>query len=96
MENVLQSDYYKSLLGYNNVDWFVDEVIKIENKMTFCSVNTNEGIIMIEEYEKDYRNNNICRFCEKNIKCDKTRDHCRLSSRYRGPAHNKCNINVTQ
>ena len=33
LENVLNSDYYKSPLGYNNVDWFVDEVIKLENKM---------------------------------------------------------------
>ena len=28
LEDVLQSSYYKSLLGYNNVDWFVDEVTK--------------------------------------------------------------------
>ena len=35
LEDVLKSDYYKSLLGYSNVDWFVDEVRKLENKMTF-------------------------------------------------------------
>ena len=35
LEDVLQSDYYKSPLGYDNVDWFVNEVIKLENKMTF-------------------------------------------------------------
>ena len=27
LEDVLLSDYYKSPLGYNKVDWFVDEVI---------------------------------------------------------------------
>ena len=26
LEDVLKSDFYKSPLGYNNVDWFVDEV----------------------------------------------------------------------
>ena len=31
LEDVLKSDYYKSLLGYNNVDWFVDEIIKLQN-----------------------------------------------------------------
>ena len=36
LEDVSQSSYYKSPLGYNNVDWFVDEVIKLENKMAFC------------------------------------------------------------
>ena len=35
LEDVLQSGYYKSPLGYDNVDWFVDEVIKLENKMAF-------------------------------------------------------------
>ena len=34
LEDVLKSGYYKSPLGYNNVDWFVDEVIKMENKMS--------------------------------------------------------------
>ena len=29
----LKSGYYESPLGYNNVDWFVDETIKLENKM---------------------------------------------------------------
>ena len=96
LEDVLKSDYYKSPLGYNNVDWFVDEVIKLENKMAFYFKNTNEDIIMTEENEEDFRNDNICRFCEKNIESDKVRDHCHLTGKYRGPAHSKCNINVTQ
>ena len=29
LEDILKSDYYKSPLGYDNVDWFVDEVKKI-------------------------------------------------------------------
>ena len=28
LEDVLKSEYYKSRLGYNNVDWFVNEVKK--------------------------------------------------------------------
>ena len=51
---------------------------------------------MTEKDEKDYRNNNICRFCEKNNESDKVRDHCHLTGNYRGPAHSICNINVTQ
>ena len=35
LEDVLQSGYYKSPLGYDIVDWFVNEVIKSENKMAF-------------------------------------------------------------
>ena len=96
LEDVLKSDYYKSPLGYNNVDWFVDEVRKLENKMAFNFENTKKDIIMTNEDEEDYRKNNICRFCEKNIESNKVRDHCHLTGSYRGPAHSKCNINVTQ
>ena len=95
LEDVLKSDYYKSPLGYYNVDWFVDEVIKLENKMAFFFKNTKKDINM-KQKDEGYRNNNICRFCEKEILSDKVRDHCHLTGKYRGPAHGKCNINVTQ
>ena len=51
---------------------------------------------MTEEVEEQYRNSNICRFCEKNIESDKVRDHCNLISKYRGLAHSICNINLTE
>ena len=33
LEAVLKSEYYKSPLRYDIVDWFVNEVMKLENKM---------------------------------------------------------------
>ena len=35
-------------------------------------------------------------FVKKNYECDKVRDHCHLTGKYRGPAQNRCNINLTQ
>ena len=96
LEDAFKGEYYKSLPGYNNVDWFVNEVIKSENKMAFYFKNTKKDIIMTEADEEEYRNNNFCRFCEKDILSDKVRDHCHLTGKYKGPAHSKCNINVTQ
>ena len=96
LNDVLKSGYYESPLVYDNVDWFVKEVIKLENKMTFYFKETKKDIIMKQEDEEDFTNNNICRFCEKEILSDKVRDHCNLTGKYRGPAHNTCNINVKQ
>ena len=87
---------YESPLGYDNVDWFVNEVIKVENKMVFYFKNTKKVIIMTEENEEDFANNITFGFCEKEILADKFRDHCHLTGKYRGSAHNTCNINVKQ
>ena len=96
LDDVLKSEYYKSPLGYNNVDWFVDEVITLENKKAFFFKNTNKEIIMTRKDEEDFKKNNICRFCENNFESDKVKDHCHLTRSYRGVAHSKSNINVTE
>ena len=96
MEDVLESDYYESPLGYDNVDWFVKEVKKLENKMAFYFKITKKDIVMKQKDKEDFENNNICRFCEKEILSDKIRDHCHLTGEYKGPADNTCNINVKQ
>ena len=95
-EDVLKSGYYEYPLGYNNVDWFVKEVIKLENKLAFYFKETKKNIIMTQEDEEDFKNNNICRFCEKYIESDKVHDHCHLTGKYLGLSHNVCNINVRQ
>ena len=69
---------------------------KLENKLVFCFKNKTKDTIITEKDEDVYRKDKICRFCEKNIECDKVRDHCHLTGKYRGPAHRICNIDVTQ
>ena len=96
LEDVLKSGYYKSPLGYENVNWFVDELIKLESKMNFWLKDTKKDIIMTEEDNQDFENDNICRYCEKFIEINKVRDHCHLTGKYRGPAHNECNLQVKQ
>ena len=64
--------------------------------MAFYFKNTKKDVILTQEDKEDFENNNICRFCEKNIESGKVRDHCHLTGKYRGPAHNICNINLSQ
>ena len=96
MEDVLESGYYESPLGYDNVDWFVNEVIKLGKKLIFDLRILKKYIIMTHKDKEDFENNISCIFCEKNIESDKVRDHCHLTGKYRGPSHNVCNINVKQ
>ena len=49
--------------------------------MAFFSKNTKKDINMTEKDERDFKNNNSCRFCEKNIESNKVRDHCHLTSK---------------
>ena len=92
----LKSGFYESPLGNNNVDWFVEEVIKVEIKKSFCFKTDNQDIIMTQEDKEIFDKNNNFRFCEKEVNSDKIRDHCHLTGEYRVPAHNNCNNNVTQ
>ena len=71
LEYVLKSGYYESLSGYDNLDWFVNEVIKIENKTNFWFKITKKDINMTQEDKEDFENINICRFCEKSFKSEK-------------------------
>ena len=95
LDHILKSDYYKSPLSHEKVDWLVDEIVKLETKMNFWFKNTKKYIIMTED-QQDFENNNICRYCENYIELDKVRGHCHLTGKYRGPAHNECNLKVKQ
>ena len=49
MNDNVKTGYYESHLGYNNEDWYVDEVIKLEKELAFCFRNTYKDIIMTQE-----------------------------------------------
>ena len=74
----------------------MDEVVKFKIKMAFYFKISKRVIKMSGKDHKHYRDKSFCRFCEKNNKSDKVRDSFRLTAQNRGPAHNKCIIDVTQ
>ena len=65
---------------------------KLEKKMAFYFENTKKDIVITEDDETDYRDNNICSFCEKELISDKVRDHCHVTGKYRGPAQTTSNV----
>ena len=49
---------------------------------------------MTSEDEEIYNNSCICWICKQELNMDKVRDHCHVTGKFRGAAHNTCNINL--
>ena len=55
----------------------------------------NKNLIMTEEGQDLFQKSNNCWICKKfgSNDEDKVRDHCHVTSKFRGPAHRNCNVN---
>ena len=51
LDDIIQSRYYKTPLGYKNVDRFANEAIELEIKKTFYFKDTKKDTIKIEQDE---------------------------------------------
>ena len=49
-------------------------------------------MIFTEEDEKHFNKASDCWICGEDLGNDRVRDHCHFTGRYRGPAHNICNL----
>ena len=54
----------------------------------------NKRLIMTNEDEEIYNNPHICWICKQELNMDKVRDHCHVTGKFRGAAHNKCNLKL--
>ena len=50
-------------------------------------------MFLSSEEEKDFREAKCCSICEEELGNDRVRDHCHITGKYRGAAHNSCNLN---
>ena len=54
----------------------------------------NKRLIMTNEDEEIYNNSQICWICKDELNTDKVRDHCNVTGKFRGAAHNKCGLKL--
>ena len=67
------------------IKWLEEDVKDIAN------IEPKE-MIFTEEDRKHFNNASDCWICGEELGNDRVRDHCHFTGRYRGPAHNKCNL----
>lgn len=80
--NALRKEKVRIFGGYVNGKW-VDGIYKKKVKMIYS-----------EEDEENFKVSTHCYLCEEMFTdtCVKVRDHCHITGKYRGAAHNKCNL----
>ena len=49
---------------------------------------------MINNDKEIYNNSHVCWICKQELNMDKVRDHCHVTGKFRGAAHNKCNLKL--
>ena len=67
------------------VEWLEEDVKNIANIPSVDTIFEKEEVDRFNKASK-------CWICEKELSEDKVRDHCHYTGKYRGAAHNKCNL----
>ena len=93
----LEKDGYIKYFGEDCVEWFINEMLEIESYMK--TYFKNEVEINLDTIPENF-DQTTCWLCEKNFKLEDmkenpiVKDHCHLTGRFRGLAHNNCNLNT--
>ncbi|CAG8625073.1 9444_t:CDS:1, partial [Paraglomus occultum] len=66
-----------------------NELVQINNVL---SIKTER--IVTAEYRKKFDNADECWICHKELNGDKVWDHCHITGKFRGAAHNDCNLKL--
>ena len=88
-------DYHFEAVTYSGpqvMDHFFEHILEDGDYLLNC-LNNKKPIMMTDQDEDHFRMTASCHICKKAVApSDKVRDHCHLTGKYRGPAHNQCNL----
>ena len=72
------------------INWLEEDVKQIANL-------GNEKMIITAKEEEEFKQASNCWICRKKLNLeDRVRDHCHFTGRYRGAAHNQCNLKYSK
>ena len=75
--------------GANAIDVFIKW---LEEDVNAIATIEEKEMIFTEEDRKHFNKASDCWICGEELGNDRVRDHCHFTGRYRGPAHNRCNL----
>lgn len=79
--------------GEDCMDVFTDKMIEVKNKI-LDKMKENKPMIFNNKRQIEFNNATKCFICGKDFQAGdvKVRDHCHFTGRYRGCAHQDCNL----
>ena len=85
--------YRGEIAAYEFINEILEEYKYCKKIMKKCF---NKNLIMAEEEEHLFQKSNNCWICKKYINNDeeKVRDHCHVTGKFRGAAHESCKLNL--
>ena len=69
------------------------ERLEEDIKEIYEMIKFRKKMIMTSEDRDDFNAATVCHICGEDLLSNKVRDHCHITGKYRGAAHNQCNIN---
>ena len=91
--------YTKKNLNEDVSKKFIEEVVKLTHKIYQDYYQKPKPLNLTDKEEKEFQLATICHICEEDFFTDektgkilKVRDHCHFTGKYRGAAHNECNL----
>ena len=88
-------DKSKNKLNYYRGEDCMKKFCKDLKEHAIKIINCEKKVMapLTKEEEEDYNNQEFCYICKKEfIDDNKVRDHCHYTGKYRGAAHNTCNL----
>ena len=84
--------------GPDCIEWFIDQLLEISKMVNSYLTNIVPMSPLTSDEKRGFDNATDCPICEKPfILTDvKHRDHCHFTGKYRGAAHEGCNLNYTK
>lgn len=89
----------KVISGKHCIEEFLKSLILEETEiLKLMKMFTKSDIIMTKQQYEEYRNAKVCYICKKNFsntkEYRKVRDHNHITGKYRGAAHDQCNLKL--